>query len=250
MIRTVIIDDEQHCIDHMVDTLDKYAKSSVTVVAVASSVEEGIAAIKKHEPGLVFLDVKLQNKTGFDLLEAIDNKNFEIIFVTAFDQYAVRAFRWCALDYLLKPVEESELLSALNKVVANNDQKLVSQKLELLLENVKAISGTSNRICLQSMTGFEFLQVSQIVRCQSNINYTNIFLADGRKLVIAKTLKEFETMLAGYNFFRVHNSHLVNLSCIKSYNKGKGGFITMTDNSIIDVSTRKKDEFLRKINIS
>lgn len=247
MIRALVVDDEQHCIQRIKLLVKNNLSDSVEIIAVASSVDEGLDAIRQFSPDLVFLDVQLQNRTAFDLLSEISQRKFEIIFTTAYDQYAVRAFRFSALDYLLKPVDGDELIQAVSRLKERNNPDETTEKLNALFHNMKSIQGTTKRICVPVLNGIVFLQVNEIIRCQSEVNYTTFYLKDKPNLVVAKTLKEFEELLSDYNFFRVHNSHLVNLAFIKSYNKGKGGYITMTDNSVVEVSTRRKDLFLKKL---
>ena len=195
----------------------------------------------------MFLDVQLQDKTGFDLLQQFNEINFEVIFTTAHEKYAVQAFKFSAVDYLLKPEDADDLKQAINKLQQKISKEEVSKKFDVLFYNLKNIQSTSKRITVPTIKGFEFLQVHDIVRCQSDINYTIIFLKDKQKITVAKTLKEFEELLIDHNFFRVHNSHLINLSYIKSYNKGKGGTVTLADNSEVEVSTRRKDDFLKRL---
>jgi two-component system LytT family response regulator len=247
MISALIIDDEYHCVQRLQTLLGDNAGEIMCMEQHASSVEEGLAMIRSNLPDLVFLDVHLGNKTAFDLLEQLESKNFDIIFTTAYDQYAVRAFKFSALDYLLKPVDADDLERALQKLTVKREKNETASKLDTLMHNVRDIQGTNKRLCVPVMNGFTFLQVSDIIRCQSNINYTTFFMKNGQSLVVPRTLKEFEAMLSDYNFFRVHNSHLVNMACIKSYNRGKGGYITLLDDSVIDVSVRRKDEFLKKL---
>jgi two-component system LytT family response regulator len=211
------------------------------------TVEEGVEAIKKLKPQLAFLDVEINDKTGFDLLQQLPEINFEVIFTTAYDKYAVQAFKFSALDYLLKPVDADDLQRAISKLNQKNSQREMSQKFDALFHNLKSMQGASKKICVPVVNGLVFIQVSDIVHCESEINYTKLFLKDKQKLLVARTLKEFEEMLADYNFYRVHNSHLINLAYIKSYNKGKGGFVSMQDGSEIEVSTRRKDEFLKML---
>jgi two-component system, LytTR family, response regulator len=247
MIKTIIIDDEQHCIDRLKRLLSEHCSASIQLDGAFKTNEDGIVAIKKLQPDLVFLDVQLNDKTGFDLLQQFNEIDFEVIFTTAHEKYAVQAFKFSAVDYLLKPVDANDLKHAVNKLQQRMSKEEVSKKFETLFQNLKNIQTNSKRITVPTLKGFEFLQVNDIIRCQSEINYTIIFLKDKQKLTVAKTLKEFEGLLTDYNFYRVHNSHLINLNCIKSYNKGKGGTVTMTDNSEIEVSTRRKDEFLKKL---
>jgi two-component system, LytTR family, response regulator len=244
MIRTLIIDDEQHCITRMSGLLGEHCKGAVHLMDAFQSVEEGITGIKKLQPDLVFLDVQIHDKTGFDLLKQLGEINFEIIFTTAFEKYALQAFKFSAIDYLLKPVDADDLKHAVEKLKQKFSKTDTTAKLEVLFNNMQ---NTSKRICVPVINGLVFLQVNDIIRCESDVNYTTIFLKDKQKLMVAKTLKEFEEMLTDYNFFRVHNSHLINLSYIKNYVKGKGGYIVMSDGSEIEVSTRRKEAFMKKL---
>lgn len=247
MTRAIIIDDEQHCIDRLSKLLKENAASELHLMDSFQTVESGIGAIHKLQPDLVFLDVQINDKTGFDLLQQLPSVNFEVIFTTAFEKYALQAFKFSALDYLLKPIDPDDLTAALGKLKEKLSAKENAARFDTLFHNLKNIQGTNKRICVPVISGLVFIQVSDIVRCQSDVNYTTIFMKDKQKLVVAKTLKEFDEMLGDFNFYRVHNSHLINLAFIKSYNKGKGGFVTMTDNTDIEVSTRRKDDFLRKL---
>jgi two-component system LytT family response regulator len=246
MIKAIIIEDEQHCIDRLRGLLAAHA-DGVELLGAFTSVEEGAAAIKRLYPDVVFLDVELHDKTGFDLVRELREIHFDVIFTTAFDKYAVQAFRFSAIDYLLKPIDPDDLLQAIEKLKEKKSKEEMAQKLDVLFHNLKSIEGASKKISIPTINGYVFLKVSDIIRCESDVNYTNIFLSDRRKLTVAKTLKEFEEMLEEYNFFRVHNSHLINLAYIKEYNKGKGGYVRMMDNSEIEVSSRRKSEFLKRI---
>jgi two-component system, LytTR family, response regulator len=248
MINALIIDDEQHCINRLSSLLAEHCHKLVQVTGTCHSVEEGLEGIKKWQPGLVFLDVKMHDQTGFDLLERVGDISFEVIFTTAFEKYAVQAFKFSAIDYLLKPVDPEDLVRAVDKLTDKLSKDELSKKFDVLFHNLKNMQGsTSKRISVPTVNGLIFLWVNDIVRCQSEINYTTIFLKDKQKMKVAKTLKEFEELLTDYNFYRVHNSHLINLAYIKSYNKGKGGYVSMSDNSVIEVSTRRKDDFLKRL---
>jgi len=244
MIRALIIDDEQHCIDRLRGLLAEHLSSAIHVMDSFKTADEGLQAIHRYKPDLVFMDVQLNGKTGFDILKQLGDIKFEIIFTTAYEKYAIQAFKFSALDYLLKPVDPDDLKQAITRLVERNPKIETTQKLETLLGN---FYGAGKRICVPVVNGLVVLKVDDIVRCESDINYTTIFMKDKQKLTVAKILKEFEEMLTEYNFFRIHNSHLINLAYIKSYNKGKGGFVTMMDNSDIEVSTRRRDDFLKKL---
>lgn len=247
MIKAIIIDDEQHCISRLKNLVATYCSNAIELSGSFKTVEEGVDAIKKIKPQLVFLDVELQNQTGFDILKQLPEINFEVIFTTAYDKYAVQAFKFSAVDYLLKPVDADELQTAIQKLSDKVSQKDIAGKFDTLFYNLKNIQSSSKRICVPVVSGLIFIQTDDIIRCESNINYTTLFLKNKQKLLVAKTLKEFEAMLTDYNFYRVHNSHLINLAYIKNYNKGKGGSVIMDDGSEIEVSTRRKDEFLKML---
>jgi two-component system LytT family response regulator len=191
--------------------------------------------------------LEIHERTGFDLLKQVEKINFEVIFTTAYDKYAVQAFKFSAIDYLLKPIDSGDLNDAINKVqnkVAKND---TAAKLDTLFHNLNNMQGAVKKICVPVVSGLVFLDISEIIRCESDINYTTIYLKDKQKLVVAKTLKEFEEMLSEYSFFRIHNSHLINLAYVKSYNRGKGGSVILVDGTEVEVSTRRKDNFLKKM---
>jgi len=248
MIRSILIDDEQHCIDRLSTLLQRRHAGTVEILGVFNNAEEGEKAIRSLNPDLVFLDIQIADTTAFDLLRRIGHPSFEIIFTTAYDSYAVDAFRFSAIDYLLKPIDAEQLDEALKKLEKQQLGGEAARRLDVLLHNMEVMQGPSRRICLPVMNGLVFIQVGDIIRCQAEANYTIIFLQDKQKITISKTLGEFEHLLEHANFFRVHNSHLVNLAYIKNYHKGKGGFLTMTDQSQVEVSTRRKEEFLRRLN--
>lgn len=246
MIRAIIIDDETHCISRLRSLLEECCKENIQVAGAFQSADEGLSAIMKLQPALVFLDVQMNGQTGFDLLRKIQSVNFEVIFTTAYEKYAVQAFKFSAIDYLLKPIDADDLLQAVAKVnhkIAGNE---MSRRLDALFHNLKNIH-EPKKISISTVDGLTFLDVNDIVRCQSHINYTTIYLKTNQKITVSRTLKEFEELLGDYNFYRVHNSHLINLACIKKYNKGKSGVITMSDHSEIDVSLRRKEGLLKKL---
>ncbi|HVV56607.1 MAG TPA: LytTR family DNA-binding domain-containing protein [Mucilaginibacter sp.] len=247
MIKAVIIDDEQHCTDRLASLLDRYCRQSISLEGSYGSVEEGLQGIAETQPDLVFLDIQLGELTGFDLLGRLPEIGFEVIFTTAYDSYAIKAFKFSAVDYLLKPIDPDDLLQAVGKLQKVMYTHELSAKFDTLLHNLKNGSGVSKRITIPTAKGLVFVPVSDIVRCEADINYTTVYLKDKQQIVVAKTLKEFEEMLSEHNFFRVHNSHLISLDHIKSYQKGKGGYVILDDNTPIEVSTRRKDLFLKRM---
>lgn len=245
MINAIIIDDERHSCDALKMLLDKCCKD-VQVVAVCYSAEEGIKKINELKPQLIFLDIEMPHMNGFQMLEQLHSIDFEIIFTTSYDQYAITAFKFSALDYLLKPIDREELQKAVEKV-SRKISPPVSQQLEILLQKINQPAITIQRIALPTMQGLEFVPVDSIISCSSSNNYTEFFLGDKKKLLVSRTLKEVEDMLADHSFLRVHNSHVVNLNAITRYVKGEGGYLVMTDGSTVDVSRSRKELLMQKL---
>ena len=246
MIKALIIDDEQHCIDRLNRLLLPH-KNLVEVIGAAANLKEGEKFILEAQPDLVFLDVQMKDKTGFDLLRSLPEINFAVIFTTAFEKFALQAIKFSAIDYLLKPIDADDLNMALVKLKNEVSKKITAEKIDILLQNTSHNNTAQKKLVVPTLNGYEFLDIANILRCQSDINYTTIYLTDKHKLVVAKTLKEFEEMLSDHSFFRVHNSHLINLAYIKSYNKGKGGSVTLNDGTEIEVSYRRKEDFLKSL---
>lgn len=247
-ITAIIIDDEFHCIQHLSQLLHRHFNHEIEIAGSFQTAEEGFQAIKKYKPHVVFLDIQIHQETAFSILQKLMPIQFEIIFTTAYNQYAVQAFRFCALDYLLKPIalqELKETVLRLQNALLKKDA--LALKIEALLHNVHNIEQVSKKMIISTTNGYQLLQLHEIVRFESNINYTAIYLKNKTKLMVAKTLKEFEKMLIGYPFFRIHNSHLIHLSYVQNYKKGRGGSVIMEDGSEIEVSVRRKEEFLQKL---
>jgi two-component system LytT family response regulator len=194
----------------------------------------------------VFLDIEMPFGNAFDLLDKLTPVNFQVIFVTAFDNYALKAFRYYALDYLLKPVDIEELKTAVKKAGERVREKNMSQKLDVFLQTLKPAKSNLQKIGLPTNDGLIFTNIEDIVRCEASGSYTIIYLQDKQKFVVSKSLKEYEDLLPEDIFCRVHHSHIVNLTYVKKYFKGRGGYIEMSDGSSIEVATRKRDEFLAK----
>lgn len=247
MIDAIIIDDETHCIGHLSGLLKDHCGSLIRLKGAFRTLDEGWGAIGRLQPDLVFLDIQLGDESGFDLLKRLPVVHFDVIFVTAFDKYAVQAFKFSAVDYLLKPVDPDDLRQAVARLEQKRSKEEIARKFETLFHNLKTTPALPKRICVPTVKGLLYVPVNEIIRCESHINYTSLYLTTGQKLTVAKTLKEFEELLTEHHFYRVHNSHLINLACIKSYNKGKGGTVSMTDNTVIEVSTRRKDELLKRL---
>lgn len=246
MIKAVIVDDEQHCINWLNDALKNH-QNEVIVTNIFSSVDEALTFLKKSQPDLLFLDVQILEKTGFDLLKSLENISFEVIFTTAHVRFAIDAFRFSAVDYLLKPIDQDDLKVAIEKVSEKLKTKDFSSKVDILLANAQI--SNNKKLTIPTSEGFIFQEISNIIRCQSEGNYTHIFIKNlNQPILVSKTLKFFDELLSSNGFFRIHNSHLINLDYISKYTKGKGGYVTMTDNTKLEVSIRRKEDFLKAIN--
>ena len=246
MIKAIVVDDEPYACQALVTLLERHCPD-ISVEAVCHNGKQAITAVRDNAPQLVFLDIEMPHMNGFELLEALAPVRFHVVFTTSYDQYAIKAIRFSALDYLLKPIDPDDLVQSVARLQQKISNEETVRRIETLFQNLHGTEGLPKKLSVPTPNGFLFVEVGDIVRCQSHINYTSIFLKDGRKLTVAKTLKEFEELLCGHHFFRVHNSHLVNLACIKSYNRGKGGFVSMSDHTDIEVSMRRKEELLRKL---
>jgi two-component system LytT family response regulator len=252
VITALIIDDERRSRETLASLIEKYCPA-IKIIGFADSASTGAEAIKLHSPNLVFLDIEMPFGSGFDMLEKLGNYSFEVVFTTAYDQYALRAFKFSALDYLLKPIDRDELVEAVSRVEKrvskkqHNLSREANEHLEVLLYNIKNKHLHSSKIALPTSDGIVFVQVNDIIRCESERNYTYFYMVGGEKILITRTLKEFELMLADFDFFRVHHSHLINLAYVKRYVKSDGGSLIMNDDSIVQISRKYKDILLQKL---
>jgi len=246
MVRAVIIDDESN-IRQLLTSIIEQECSKVQIVGEADSVAAGIRIIQEFKPDLVFLDIKLPDGAGFDILTKISNIDFNIIFVTAYDEYAVKAFEFCAIDYILKPIDSDVLKRAVKRATHIMTAEL-SLKMNTLLSNLD--KKEDKKIVFKTSEQVHVIRVKDIICLESDQNYTTVNIIDDKRIVISKTLKEYETLLVPYNFFRVHRSHLINPSYIEGYERADGGTIIMKNGHRIPVSSRKKDlvlEYLENI---
>jgi len=238
-MKALIVDDEAANLENLHRLLKTYAPD-VQVCAVAENVEDAVNAIKHHHPELVFLDIQLHGQSGFDLLKQLGDINFEIIFVTAYNQYGIQAVKFAALDYLLKPIDIDEFTVAVNKARKTIQQRKKNDRLGYLLEYLKDDNLVKPRIALPMFGETRYVNIADIIRCEADNTYTRFFLASGEKVLVSKTLKEYADMLAGYSFVRVHQTHLVNMSYIKSWLREDGGSLLLTDGIKIPVSKLNK----------
>ena len=249
-LKTIIIEDEESGRETLRNYLQKYCPQ-VEILEECPDIKDGKMAIDKHQPDLVFLDVEMPFGNAFDLLEQLAEINFEIIFVTAYSQYAIKAINYSASYYILKPIDIEELEKAVEKVIEKIEQKNKGGnqlQTRILLENIQAEQNRYKKIVLPVLDGFDVANVNDIIRCEANDNFTNFYFIDGSKKVICRTLKFYDEVLQDAGFIRVHRSHLINTQYIKSYKKGKGGIVIMSDNSHIDVSASKKQELMNWFN--
>ncbi len=242
-IRAIIIEDEPKNIALLNKMLEMYCPN-VTVAGSANSIKNSIKLIKETDPDLVFLDIEISGGNAFQLLDILQPVKFDIIFVTAYDNYLLKAIRYSALDYLFKPINIAELVSAVNKSINKTRNQDISEKVEEVLQNF-IMRKSSATITIPTTFGFHLITVHDIVRCEAKGSYTNIYLTDGKNYVASKSLKEYEDILPSDIFFRTHHSHLVNMNFITKYNKGKGGTIEMKDKSEIPLAARRKNDFLQ-----
>ncbi len=245
MIKTIIIDDEQHCIDSILRLIKDY-EGVFNVLGSYTNIEEGLVATRKLKPNLVFLDVEINNQTGFDFLERIDTIDFHVVFTTAYEKYAVRAFRFSALDYLLKPIDIDDFKETVYKIREEESRTYFTEKMNVLFHNLKA-EHNQKRIGISTIDSYTVVTVSDILYCKADKNYTDIFLSNGKKIETSKTLKRFETLLQPNDFYRVDQSFLVNLKHVKKYTKGKPAYAIMANGARIKVSIRSKDGFLKQL---
>lgn len=245
MINAVIIDDEPKNVRVLKNMLNEFCPE-VSLLGEANNSNEGKELIQQKKPELVFLDIEMPYGNGFDLLNALMPIDFEVIFVTAFDKYMLQALKYSALDYLLKPVNIEDLKVAVQHAEVRIKKNSINQQLTVLLENFKKQEPGLKKIAVPTAEGFDFMLVENIIRCEAQGAYTRIFIKGSKSILVSKPLKEYETLLPDNIFLRIHNSHLVNLNYIKKYNRGRGGYIEMDDGTMLEVATRRKDEFLSR----
>ena len=245
ILRAILVDDELSSLQNLQSKLVEFCPD-VEVVATAQKPEDAILFIRQHKPDVIFLDIEMPRMNGFRMLDELGELDFEIIFTTAYNHYAVDAIRISAFDYLMKPVAIKELQNALERL-AKYRQTHTRDKLDVLRQSLSPNKSQEEKIAIPTNEGLEFIPIKNILHIESSSNYSRIFLTDGKNILVTKLLKDFEDILEPYNFFRVHNSHLINLAYIKKYIRGEGGQVEMQNGDVIDVARRKKEEFIRMI---
>lgn len=244
MKKVLIVDDENRTRELIAKMIDSFGYD-VETIPEGENVQSAIAAIQKYQPDIVFIDIQMPDGTGFDVIRSIEDKNFEVIFITAHEEFAIKAIKFSALDYLLKPVDTSELRSALEKALSTIDQRKENTQFEALHTNMQP--NEKRRLVLKTQESVHVVELDQIIRCEADRNYTSFFLKDDRKILVSKTLKEYETLLSAHNFLRVQQSHLININYVDRYDKKNGGAVVMKDGSEVPLSPAKRDVFFARL---
>ncbi|MBK6626458.1 MAG: response regulator transcription factor [Flavobacteriales bacterium] len=246
MLNAILIDDEANAREKLGFMLEQYCAASVKLVAQARNVEEGLAAIAAHRPQLVFLDVEMPGESGFDLLRRVGRPEFEVVFTTAHDHYAIKAIKFAAVDYLLKPIDVDQLREAIARVVEKRAGASQDCRIEQLVESTRQGAQVSS-VSVPSQDGFVRVKLTDIIWCGAERYFTIFHLTGGKELVATRSLGDFEELLDGSGFVRIHHGHLVSLEHIARYIKGEGGQVVMSDGRTLDVSRRKKEELMKRL---
>lgn len=243
VLKTIIIDDEPKARKAIANIIEKYFPD-IIIAETADNVKSGIAALKSHKPEIVFLDIQLGNSTGFDLLKEFGAINFKVIFITAYEKYAIKAFRFSAIDYILKPINPDDLIEAIKKTEAILNTENMNIKLNILLANREK---ETKKIVLRTSDSLKVANIQDIVRCEADGNYTRIYFNHGNKILVSRSLREFDEMLTEYGFFRVHNAHLINMAYLERCEKTKGGNVYMKDRAEIPVAFARKQSLIKAL---
>jgi len=242
MKKALIIDDENRTRDLIAKMINSFG-FDIEAIPAGENVQSGIQAIQDLKPDIVFLDIQMPDGTGFDVLKSVENKNFEVIFITAHEEFAIKAIKFSALDYLLKPIDPIELKAAVEKALKALDQKKEESQFEALQYNIQP--NQKRRLVLKTQESVFVVELDEIIRCEADRNYTSFFLTGGKKILVSKTLKDYETLLSPHNFLRVQQSHLINLDFVDRYDKGNGGSVVMKDGSEVPLSPAKREIFFK-----
>jgi two-component system LytT family response regulator len=246
MINTILVDDEIRSI-RILQRLLKSFCPNVNIVGTTSEVSEASRLITECKPDLVLLDIEMSKGNAFDLLNQLMPLDFQVIFVTAFDNYAIKAIKYCAVDYLLKPVDIEELRGAIARVKEKPAVNELAEQMKVLLNNVGFIQASQQKMAIPTITGMTFVPLQKVLRLEAKGSYTNIFLTNGESILAARGIKDYEDMLPESLFFRIHHAHIINLAHVEKYEKGRGGMVLMVDGSAIEVAVRRREEFMNKL---
>jgi len=245
MITATIVDDEPLCCESLATLLQRYCPA-VKVLDICYSASAALKSIEEHPPQILFLDIEMPHMNGFELLEKLPEINFQLIFTTSYDQYAIKAIQFSALDYLLKPIEREELQKAVQKAIQHMQHPL-PQQIEILLQKLRHPTIALNKVAIPTLEGLQMIFIESVISCAADSNYTTLFLKNKQKITASRTLKEIEEMLEDYSFARVHHYYLINVNDVEKYVKGEGGYLIMSDGSTIDVSRNRKEMLLKKL---
>jgi two-component system LytT family response regulator len=241
-MKAVIIDDEKRTRELIAKLIESF-ELGIETFPIGENVTSGLKAIEEIKPDIVFLDIQMPDGTGFDLLKMIPQKTFEVIFITAHEEFAIKAIKFSALDYILKPIDPEELKKSIEKAIESIDHKREDSQFEALQQNIQP--SQKRRLVLKTQESVHVVDLDKIIRCESDRNYTSFYLVDHKKILVSKTLKDYETLLTGHNFLRVQQSHLVNLDYVDRYDKAHGGTVIMKDGSEVPISPAKRDIFFK-----
>lgn len=244
-INAILIDDELNSLQNLEQKLEGFCPD-IHIIATTQKPEEGITLIRQHQPDLVFLDIEMPRMSGFRMLEELGEYDFDIIFTTAYNRYSIDAIRISAFDYLVKPIGIEDLQHAVERF-SKSFNRQTKEKIDILKKSLNDNRSQEDKIAISTSEGIDFIPIKNIVHIESKSNYSKIFLKENKSITVTKILKDFEEMLLPYNFYRVHNSHLINLNYIQKYIRSQGGHVMLQDGTLIDISRRKKEEFLRMI---
>jgi two-component system LytT family response regulator len=243
--RAILVDDERSSLQNLEQKLVEFCPD-IHIIATSEKPEEAILLIRQHQPDVIFLDIEMPRISGLRLLDELGDYAGEIIFTTAYNHYAVEAIRMSAFDYLVKPVSITDLQNAVARLVKFKERE-TGERLNVLRQSLSETKNQEDKIAIPTSGGLEFIQIKNIIHIESSANYSKLYLVSGKTLLVTKLLKDFEDMLAPYRFYRVHNSHLINLNCIQKYIRGEGGQVVLQNGDVVDIARRKKEEFLRMI---
>ncbi len=244
-MKAILVDDEQSSLQNLQQKILEFCPG-IKIVATAQKPEEAIFLIRHHNPDVIFLDIEMPRMSGFRVLEELQDVQAEIIFTTAYNHYAIDAIRISAFDYLVKPISVEDLQNAVNRLMVQHKRQ-TQEKLNILKKSLQENKSQDDSIAIPTGDGMEFINIKNIVRIESSSNYSKLYLLNGHTLLVTRLLKDFEEMLLPYRFYRVHHSHVINLSYIKKYIRGEGGQVVMQNGDVVDVARRKKEEFLKLI---
>ncbi|MCO5259450.1 MAG: LytTR family DNA-binding domain-containing protein [Crocinitomicaceae bacterium] len=240
--KALVIDDENRTRDLIAKMINSFGLD-IEAISEGESAKSAIKAIENHEPDIVFLDIQMPDGSGFDVLKALPNKSFEVVFITAHEEFAIKAIKFSALDYILKPVDADELLQVVERALEKMSEKHDERQFDALQNNISPQQ--KRKLVLKTLESVHIVELDQIIRLESDRNYTSFYLNDGRVILVSKTLKEYDDLLTGYNFIRVQQSHLINLEYVDRYNKGNGGCVVMKDGAEVPLSPARREIFFK-----